>query len=105
MHRQERSTSSTATPSVCSARHVGPFPTSPGHIWETGYQWETGGSHGQRDVVELGPNRGAAVRTGQHDIASSLAHERLASSPAVLRPGASFAAIAGWSRSFVEVRR
>jgi hypothetical protein len=42
--------------------------------------WQIGGSHAQRDVVNWTLTE-AAIRTGQRDIALSLAHERLATRP------------------------
>jgi tetratricopeptide (TPR) repeat protein len=42
--------------------------------------WKMGGSHAQRDVIEW-TLAVAAVRAGQHDIALSLAYERLATRP------------------------
>jgi hypothetical protein len=42
--------------------------------------WQIGGSHAQRDVVDWTLTE-AAVRSGQRDIALSLAHERLATRP------------------------
>ena len=42
--------------------------------------WQIGGSHAQRDVVAWTLTE-AAVRSGQRDIALSLAHERLATRP------------------------
>jgi tetratricopeptide (TPR) repeat protein len=43
-------------------------------------QWQIGGSHAQRDVVDWTLTE-AAVRAGQRDVAVSLAHERLATRP------------------------
>jgi hypothetical protein len=42
--------------------------------------WQIGGSHAQRDVVDWTLTE-AAVRTGQRDVALSLAHERLGTRP------------------------
>ena len=42
--------------------------------------WKMGGSNAQRDVIDWTLTE-AAVRAGQHDVALSLAHERLATRP------------------------
>jgi tetratricopeptide (TPR) repeat protein len=64
-----------------AAFHQGAYVEAVESLWPVRVDlWQIGGSHAQRDVVDWTLAE-AAVRSGQRDIAVSLAHERLAARP------------------------